>query len=320
MPSCPHPVERLDTLFAARDYVTGESFEVRRCGVCSLALTWPPQPTPAMERYYPQGYYGSAGKKRFVGPVERLQRTLYRSRARRVEAAAGGRPGRVLDVGCGRGFLLDAFRRRGWRVEGTEMSATSSAHAREVLGIPVQIGALESLAMQGGSFDAVILWHVLEHVPDPRSLLDEVQRLLRPGGVLLLSVPNFGSPEARLAGPGWFHLDVPRHCVHFSPDSLGKVLVGAGFDSLELGFLAPEFDYFSFVQSTLNRLGLSQNALYRALRGGTAKLGAGGGASAATSLILAVPLGILSVPATSILGLAGAGSTLTVLARRSGIE
>jgi SAM-dependent methyltransferase len=216
MGSCVHPVKELESLFDARDYVTGDRFEVRRCGACGLSLTWPPPQPSELIRYYPEAYYGDAGERRFVGPVERLQRTLYASRVRRVETAAGGRPGRVLDVGCGRGYLLDAFRRRGWTVEGTEISAPSSAHAREALGITVHLSQLEELCLPTGSYDAVTLWHVLEHVPDPASVLAEVHRLLRPGGVLLVSVPNFGSPEAWTAGPGWFHLDVPRHLYHFT--------------------------------------------------------------------------------------------------------
>jgi SAM-dependent methyltransferase len=321
MSSCVHPAEGLETLFGAQDYVTEERFEIRRCGTCGLALTWPPPPPSEMGRYYPDAYYGNVGQKRYFGPIEGLQRGLYASRVRQVEKAVGGRPGRVLDVGCGRGFLLAAFQRRGWSVEGTELSALSSAHAREILGIAVHVGPLETLGLPGGHFDAVLLWHVLEHVPDPASLLVEIQRVLRPGGVLLVSVPNFGSPEARLAGPGWFHLDVPRHLVHFTPETLNAALSGAGFKTIGSRRFAPEFDAFSFVQSALNRLGLRQNAFYVTLRGRTAKLGAQGGtASAVASAILAAPLGLLSVPATLAAGLAGAGSTLTVLAQRSAAD
>ena len=316
MKPCTHPADRLETLFLARDYVTGDPFEIRRCRACGLALTWPAPSPSEMGRYYPDAYFGEAGEKRFVGPVEGLQRALYGSRACRVEMAAGGHPGRVLDVGCGRGFLLDAFRRRGWTVEGTEISEASSAHAREVLGIPVHVGSLESLDLPAESFDAVTLWHVLEHVTDPGVLLGEIHRILRPGGVLLVSVPNFGSPEARASGAGWFHLDVPRHLVHFTPESLESSLRDAGIEPLESSWFAPEFDAFSFVQSTLNRLGLRQNALYDVLRGRAAKLGKGGGATAAASVALAGPLGMLSLPVTLIASLAGAGSTLTVLARR----
>jgi 2-polyprenyl-3-methyl-5-hydroxy-6-metoxy-1,4-benzoquinol methylase len=316
MKPCPHPAERLETLFPASDYVTGDPFEIRRCRDCGLALTWPPPPPSDMARYYPDAYYGRAGERRFVGPVEGLQQAVYGSRARKVEEAAGGRPGRVLDVGCGRGFLLDAFRRRGWAVEGTEMSDASSAHAREVLGIPVRLGPLESLALPAEAYDAVTLWHVLEHVTTPGAMLDEIHRILKPGGVLLVSVPNFGSPEARVAGPGWFHLDVPRHLVHFTPNTLDAALRGAGLEPVSSAGFAPEFDAFSFVQSTLNWIGLRQNSLYDLLRGRAAKLGKGGRATAIASVALAAPLGVLSVPATLIAGVAHAGSTLTVLARR----
>ena len=127
----------------------------------------------------------------------------------------------------------------------------------------------------------------------------------------------FGSPEARASGPGWFHLDVPRHLVHFTPDTLVGALRGSGFEPLGTSWFTPEFDAFSFVQSALNRVGLRQNALYDALRGRAAKLGTeGGGATAVASVLLAAPLGILSLPATLAAGVAGAGSTLTVLARR----
>ena len=316
MSACMHPSDRTEKLFDARDYVTGDSFEIRRCADCGLALTWPPPPAAEMGRYYPDAYYGSAREKRFVGPVEGLQRALYGSRVGLVEKALGRGAGRVLDVGCGRGFLLDAFRRRGWDVEGTEMSAASSAHARDVLGIRVHLGLLEGLALPEGSFDAVTLWHVLEHVTTPVSLLSEIRRVLRPGGVLLVSVPNFGSPEARMTGPGWFHLDVPRHLVHFTPETLGASLRQAGLEPLSSSWFAPEFDAFSFVQSSLNRVGLRQNALYDVLRGRAAKLGAGGGATAAASVALAAPLGILSLPATLLASLTGSGSTLTMLARR----
>ena len=316
MEACTHPEAGLERLLDARDPVTGDPFEIRRCAACGLTLTWPVPSPSELGRYYPDAYYGKASEKRFAGPIEGLQRALYGSRVRLVEQASGGRPGRVLDVGCGRGFLLGAFRRRGWTVEGTELSAASSAHAREALGIPVHVGALESLRLPAASFDAVTLWHVLEHVADPASLLAEVGRLLRPGGALLVGVPNFASPEARATGAGWFHLDAPRHLVHFTPATLDRALTDAGFEAIGSRGLAPEYDVFSLVQSALNRMGLRQNALYDLLRGRAARLGTAGGLSAAASVLLAAPLGILSVPATLAAGLARAGSTLTVIARK----
>jgi SAM-dependent methyltransferase len=317
MAACTHPTAREVTLFPARDYVSGEVFQVLRCGACGLART-SPQPRPErMAAYYPPAYYGAASSRRFPAVVEWLQRVLYGGRARAVERLAGGR-GRVLDVGCGRGFLLEAFRRRGWAVQGTELDDTSAAHARQVLGLDVETGPAESWPWPDGHFDAVVIWHVLEHLAEPRLALERARRLLRPGGVLMVGVPNFASTEARLAGAGWFHLDVPRHVVHLTPEWLEGALAAAGFETRRRSFFAPEFDAFSFVQSAENRLGVRHNLLYDVLRGRGAKLLAGGAAprQIAAALALALPLGVAAAPATVALSLARRGSSVTFYAVR----
>jgi SAM-dependent methyltransferase len=313
MPSCPHPQDRLTPLFPASDYITGDAFEVAACAACGLVVTSPQPSGEALGRYYPPAYHGESTGNRFPAPVEALQRILYRSRAAEVERVAGGGPGRVLDIGCGRGHLLDAFRRRGWRVQGTELTEHSASFPRQVLGLPVHVGPGDALPFESGSFDAVVMWHVLEHWPDPRVAITEAHRLLRPGGVFMVGVPNFGSLEARLTGAGWFHLDVPRHLCHLTPASLVQILSGAGFEPRRTSFFAPEFDAFSFTQSALNLMGLRHNALYDVLRGQGSKVMAGGAGpvQAALSVVLAAPLGILSLPATLLAGLLGQGSSLT---------
>jgi SAM-dependent methyltransferase len=316
MRPCPHPTEGLARLFEARDFVTGDTFEVARCGACGLATTSPQPLGEALGRYYPPGYHGESSAQRFPAPVEALQRLLYRGRARAVEQLAGARPGLVLDIGCGRGHLLDAFRRRGWQVQGTELSERSARFPREVLGLPVHVGPADRLPFEPSTFDAVTMWHVLEHWPDPRLAIAEAHRLLRPDGVFMVGVPNFASPEARLCRDRWFHLDVPRHLCHLTPASLDSALSEAGFEPVRRSFLAPEFDAFSFTQSALNLLGLRHNALYDLLRGRGAKVIAGGAGrlQALVSLLLAAPLGILSIPTTLGLGLLGLGSSFSTFA------
>jgi SAM-dependent methyltransferase len=161
------------------------------------------------------------------------------------------------------------------------------------------------------------MWHVLEHWPDPHEPLRAAARLLRPGGVFMAGVPNFASPEARATRDKWFHLDVPRHLVHLTPRWLRAELTQQGFAVRRFSYLAPEFDAFSFIQSSLNRLGFRHNLLYDLLRGRAAKVLRGGGAGwaqSAASVALAVPLGLLSVPATLGLAAARQGSSVTVYA------
>ncbi len=317
MINCVHSKLSSRPLFSASDYVTGDSFTLDRCGDCCLVRTLPIPSLDGMEAYYPEAYYGTLKGQRFPGLVEALQARLYLRRVRRLECllTRGGR--RVLDVGCGPGFLLEAFRARGWAGVGLERTEQAARHG-QTMGLDIRTGTLWDEALAGERFDAAVLWHVLEHVPDPGRWLVRLEALLKPGGILLVSVPNFGCPEARLAGPNWFHLDVPRHLVHFTPTTLGCLLEEAGFELVEKWRFAPEFDLFSFIQSVHNRLGLPFNHLYRQLRGAGAQLPGSRdkGWHRLASFGLAVPLGLLGLLVTTLLGAAGLGSTLTMVVRK----
>jgi SAM-dependent methyltransferase len=314
MQSCPHPAAVAEPLFPTFDYISGEMFHVARCRHCAQVVT---VPVPAnIGRYYPVGYYGDEEGRRFPALVEWLQQKLYARRAHFVLRQMKGRPGRVLDVGCGRGLLLRAFRQKGCEVTGTEFSDDACRYAREVPGIPVRVGLLEQLRFPDNSYDVVVMWHVLEHISDPRPTLAEVVRILRPGGIFLVGVPNFGSPEAQLTKADWFHLDIPRHLSHHTPESLKAALAAAGLQPARVVFFAPEYDCFSFVQSLLNWLGVRPNLLYNWLRGHHAKVLAGKKpfGSLVATVLLAPLLGVVSLPVTLLLGACGKGATLTIAA------
>jgi len=314
---CEHPPAQRQRLFPASDYMTGDAFEIVRCGACGLALTWPPPQGAAMEKYYPPVYYASTSGRRFPAVVEWVQKFLYGRRVRQVEQFNANRKGRVLDVGCGPGFLLRQFQRAGWEVQGTELSAKSAAHAREILGLPIHVGDLLSANFPDAHFDAVVLWHVLEHLPSPQKTIVEVERILRPGGAFVAGVPNFGSLEARLARDRWFHLDVPRHLNHFTVPTLTWMLASAGFQVKGSSFLAPEYDAFSFVQSSLNCFGLRHNLLYQLLRQGREKVFREQSLfQIVATLLLAIPLSIASIPVTLLAALLRQGTAVTLYAQK----
>jgi SAM-dependent methyltransferase len=143
------------------------------------------------------------------------------------------RPGRVLDVGCGAGHFLNGMKRRGWQVFGTEVSVGAAAYAGKRFGLEVFVGPLEQAEFPPAYFDAVTLWHVLEHLHDPRATLMEINRLLKDDGLLVFAIPNWDSVDARLFGEFWVGLDMPRHVYVFPRPALEELLAQTGFKIVE---------------------------------------------------------------------------------------
>jgi SAM-dependent methyltransferase len=134
----------------------------------------------------------------------------------------------LLDVGFGDAAFLRAMRAAGWQVRGLEPDAGAVEAARNA-GLDIERGTLEGASFEAGSFDAITLSHVIEHLHDPVAALETCFRLLRPNGVLWLATPNIDSPAHRRFGRDWFGLDPPRHLVIFSRIALHDALGAAGF-------------------------------------------------------------------------------------------
>ena len=316
---CEHPRNKLKPMFSTHDYITGDPFLISYCHNCKLHVTTPVPPNNEVATYYPKGYYGSG--RRFTGIVEWLLDNLYNYRASYIEKHQ--KPGKVLDIGCGRGLLLHKLRQRGWTPMGTELSEEAATYARERLGLPVTTQMVEEAAFPDNEFDLVILWHVLEHVQSPRAMLREVARILKPGGTLLVAVPNFGSPEARWGRQGWFHLDVPRHLTHFTNATLTHALDEAGLTISDTNFFSSEYDFYSFVQTVQNKMGLRHNLLYNVLRTRSAKVVDAEGNEVETArtqsllaLLTAVPLALFSVVYAPIVAALGRGPTIAAYAKK----
>ncbi len=317
--ACVHTGAECERLFDATDPATGDAFTIVRCRECGLAQT-APAPSPAeLDAYYPQGYHSTT--RRYRGGMDRVLAVVHRSRIRTLERLLGG-PGSVLDIGCGPGVLLNQMRARGWTVRGTERSPSAAQQARDVFHLDVGSLDVDDLVASGVTFDAVVLWHVAEHLDKPGEVARGIARLLRPGGILLVAVPNFASPEARIGRAGWFHLDVPRHLVHFTPSTLTATLRTAGFRPVKVGYLVPEYDLFSFVQTVENRLGLPQNLLYDVLRRPEARLKRqqSGRLAAAVAVGLAAPLSVAAVVIAPIAAAARRSATIVVYAERTSAQ
>lgn len=234
------------------DYISGERFMVVRCQNCSLIYVHPQPLAADLGRYYPAGH--QQADPAFYEKMDAKARVNF------VRKAVAVGPGRALDVGCGKGLFLIGLRELGWQVCGTELSEQSSAFARNS-GLSVYTKAIEDAPFEDGSFDLITLFHVLEHLPQPLDTLVTAFSLLRPGGAMLVEVPNIGSWYARVFGDNWFHYDVPRHLFHFNPETLHRIVSAAGFHISRTETRNIQYDAFGAVQSFLNSVLAKPNLL-----------------------------------------------------------
>lgn len=246
---------------------------------------------------------------------------LLRERASIVGKAAS-KGARLLDVGCGSGAFARMMSERGYDAVGVEPFS---------LGRPVDEPGLRLIRAEFadvkndiGKFDVVTMWHVLEHIPSPKELLEGVLDVLAPGGVLVLSVPNFASWQSRFFEGGWFHLDPPRHITHFDRSTLHALLESLDLETISERTFHVEYGPVGWLQSAFNRI-LRPNFLFEFVkdRGALANVplhetALNLVASGAAGAVLAIPAFAVEAAA----GAAGAGSvlTMTLRRRRSGAE
>ena len=243
--------------------VEGLDARVLVCCECGTGRLHPLPDEAALRDFYPAHYYGDLGTK-FRAPIEMLVRWVGDRHAAFL-ASSVPRGGRVLDVGCGRGVILGTLADRGLEAHGFEISETATRGADPRAKICVA-PRLEAAGYPDAYFDGVIIWHVLEHVRDPRSTLETVRRILRPGGRLVVAVPNFESLQARWSGPAWFHLDLPRHLHHFPLSALRRLLERTGFRISSEHHFSLRQNPYGWLQSWQNRRAdLPRNGLYTLL-------------------------------------------------------
>lgn len=223
-------------------------------------MTWPRPDQGTLAQLYAPGEYRADQGKRFIAPIEFLFELHKKWLIRRI--GSGGKVGRLLDVGCGSGFLASLFAGAGWDVTGVERDDNTAIHARETY----QIRVVTEIAAVRGLFDLIMVNHVLEHLDDPLQLLEQCRGLLAPGGRLIVAVPNFSSLQAVVGGAGWFHLDLPIHLFHFSEEGLVSLLTKAGLNVVERSHADWIQNIYGWLQTLLNRAGISHNSLYDLLR------------------------------------------------------
>lgn len=146
----------------------------------------------------------------------------------------GRTPGRLLEIGCGSGERLAHFAEQGWQVVGQDVDPKAADNAQRTYGVHVHLGPVESLPASLGTFDAVVMNHVIEHVSDPVDLLRQAATRMAPGGVLVAVTPNIDSFGHRRFKVEWRGLEPPRHLHLFLPRTLAQVARQAGLNDVRV--------------------------------------------------------------------------------------
>lgn len=220
-PSCGSP--DFSKIKLIKDFsVSGESFPVMLCNKCKLAFTQDIPDENEIGPYYKSDQYVSHSdiSQGFIFKLYHLvRRFTLRKKRKLILKTSKLQSGSILDVGSGTGSFLQVMKSAGWDILGIEPDDTAQENALKLHGIaPLKPDALRTLPSE--SFDAITMWHVLEHVHHLKEEMQVLKRLLKKDGRIFIAVPNHTSYDARHYGQFWAAWDVPRHLYHFSPASM----------------------------------------------------------------------------------------------------
>ncbi len=212
------------------------SLPLSRCRTCGLVAANPRAPQDAILKRYSGNYFwgeylpalgvldGQFDLDRFDGRYAGALNLL---------RTAAGCTGRLIEVGSGAGFFLKAAERAGWQASGVELSDEGVRFARDRLQVDVRQERAERLACPDGTFEAAVMFDVIEHLFDPRAVLARLARVLAPGGVLFMTTPNFDALSRFVLGPSWAVLSPLEHVYYFTERTLRRLLEATGYREIQ---------------------------------------------------------------------------------------
>jgi 2-polyprenyl-3-methyl-5-hydroxy-6-metoxy-1,4-benzoquinol methylase len=194
-----------------------------KCRNCQLIYMNPMEKVSKTNEYY------SKAKNTHAPTIRESYLRTAESQVSLVRKYANGT--NLLDIGCAQGFFLFGAAKAGYTTKGIEIAQDAAAYARKEFGLDIEIKPFEELRFAENHFDVVTLWQVLEHVPYPLMMLKEVHRILKPGGVLVVSTPNIEAMPAKMLRKRWW--DIKRlHINQFTTRTLTDILQNTGFKNI----------------------------------------------------------------------------------------
>ncbi len=218
-------------VLSVKDFtVSLEQFEIWECKNCTLRFTQNAPDSDEIGVYYQSENYISHSdtNKRLVNKMyHQVRKRTIAKKKKLVELKTGNGNGNILDIGCGTGTFLSTMKRGGWQITGLEPDRNARRKALELYDLHLEPPE-ELFLLPHKSFDAITMWHVLEHVHDLHAYINQIKNILKPGGIFFIAVPNYTCFEEEIYKEFWAAYDVPRHLYHFSPASMKELLTTHG--------------------------------------------------------------------------------------------
>jgi SAM-dependent methyltransferase len=206
-------------------YARTNGWSYYRCEDCGLIILHPLPDESALRTFYNEDY--TVDSKHYAERIRRASRAALEDLRKYCPDR-----GSLLEIGCSYGGFLAEARLDGWQVTGIELSRAAAAYARDQHQLKIFSGDLRSALSQLEVYDAVVLFHVIEHVPEPMQFLLACRKILKPGGLLVLKTPNASSLIAKLSGSFWQWVSAPAHLCLYGPDTLAALLQKSGYKPL----------------------------------------------------------------------------------------
>jgi 2-polyprenyl-3-methyl-5-hydroxy-6-metoxy-1,4-benzoquinol methylase len=223
-------------------FLSGEIFNIQQCKECGFLFTNPRPLSADLGKYYQSSEYishSNAKRGIFNQVYQLIRRYTLSKKFHLIKKYAKGN--HILDVGCATGEFLNYMKSKGWNTTGVEPDEQVRQIAKETYHLNIYDESQVPI-MKDESFDVITLWHVLEHVADLSGRMKDLNRILKPGGILIIAVPNSNSPDADIYKENWAAYDVPRHLYHFSEKSMKMLLDKFSFSNIEV--LPMKFDSY----------------------------------------------------------------------------
>lgn len=240
--------DKIDLHFSCTDhFISRKDFTIFKCSECDFLFTQDYPEEYEIASFYESDKYISHSdtKEGFSNKVYRIARSIMLKKKKIIiENFTGLKKGTILDIGSGTGYFCHTMKKAGWLVKGIEINEEARNFAQKQFGLEIDPPDKISV-FEANNFDCITLWHVLEHFHDPFNYVSEIYRLLKPGAVCIIALPNSSSYDAEHYKRFWAAWDVPRHLWHFNPASFGLFSEKSGFSLESLKVLPLDVFYIS---------------------------------------------------------------------------